>query len=117
MGQRVVMRLTDYSFTTRDLKVFLERAEELGVHSRTRLVYSQDSSGNAYICAEVPERAVESLRRKSAPPRRTKAQQAVSDQLSARKAAVQSGAPVPGHVPAVKGAKRTVNLKTRRKRK
>lgn len=113
MAQRVVVRLTEWTLSVASLKVFLQKCEDLGVGPRGKVHYAVDDNQVPCFYVELPERAADALLRAAAGPRATKAQQAVSGQLTARKEAVSSGQKVPGHVPAVaRGGK---VLKTRKK--
>lgn len=101
MGDRVVLRLNQFSMNVKSLREFLDTCTGLGLGPHGRIVYAQDREGRPCLVAELPERAAEALeksRRGKAP---TRAQQAVADQLEGRREAVQSGLPVAGHVPAV----------------
>lgn len=114
MGVRIVLRLNEYTMNEQSFQEFLDKARELGLRRRDPIVYALDHEGRACLVAELAERPVEALVRKVRPKQPTKAQAAVSDQLQGRHAAVQSGQPVPGHVPPV--AKRGKVLKTRKKK-
>ena len=109
MTQQVVARLSGYAMNLGTLKHFVETAEELGAGTRAKVRYEVDDEGIPRLCLELPERAAEALERASRPPKPTKAQEAVRDQLQARDEAVKAREPVPGHVPPV--AKRGKTLK------
>jgi hypothetical protein len=99
--QQVVARLTDFSMNLGTLKAFVETAEKLGAGVRAKVRYAVDAKGTPCLVLELPERAAEALEKASAPPKPTRVQEAVTGQLEARKRAVRSGVPVPGHVPPV----------------
>lgn len=114
MGARVVLRLNRYTMNRKSLREFLDKTEELGTRQLDEIVYALDHEGNPCLVAELPERAVEGLERKTRPAPPTKAQAAVADQLQGRRKAVADGQPLPGHVPPV--AKNGRVLKTRKKK-
>jgi hypothetical protein len=113
VSQRVILRLTEFSMRLGSFRTFLETAEKYGAGPRAVITYMVDSSGHPCLCLELPEKAAEALEKAVRPLKPTRAQEAVSGQLQARKEAVRTGQPVPGHVPAVaKGGK---VLKVRKK--
>lgn len=95
------MRLTDFSENIGTVQAFLDQARNHGAGPRAKITYAVDSNGIPCFYIELPESAVAALARKERPPVRTKAQQAVRDQVEARLAAVKAESPVPGHVPPV----------------
>lgn len=114
MGARIVLRLNKYTMNRKSLREFLDKAEELGLRQNDPITYALDHEGKPCLVAELPERAVEGLERKTRLKTPTMAQQAVRDQLQARRAAVETGEAVTGHVPAV--ARNGKVLKTRKKK-
>lgn len=114
MGARVVLRLTQYTMNRKSLQTFLDQCEENGLGPHGKIVYAVDSEGKPCLVAELPERASDALEKRQTPKGPTKAQEAVREQLQGRREAVESGAPVPGHVPAVAKGGRV--LKSRKKK-
>lgn len=115
MTQRIVMRFNrDYETLFGALTFLVDQGKELGVGTRGKVQFAVDAEGVPCLTVELPERAAEALERSAAGPRATKAQEAVRGQLQARREAVRSGEPVPGHVPPV--AKRGRMLKTGKKK-
>lgn len=115
MGARVVLRLNKYTMNRQSFQEFLKKLEELDVPMRAPITYMLDHEGRPCLVAELPEKAAERVERRARVKEPTKAQQAVREQLQGRRAAVRSGQPLPGHVPAV--AKNGRVLKTRKRAK
>lgn len=114
MTQRVVMRFGhDYTSLFNALETLVEQSKSLGVGPRSKVQLAVDAQGTPCLYVELPERAAEALDRSAAGRKPTKAREAVTEQLAARKKAVRSGEPVPGHVPPV--AKKGRVLKVRKK--
>lgn len=114
MGQRIVLRLTEWTMTAKALREFCDKMDELGIGPRTKIYYAVDGNGVPCFYAELPQSASAALTKAATPPRPTKAQQAVRGQLQARAEAVKAKQPLPGHVPAVARGGRV--LKTRKKK-
>lgn len=115
MTQRIVMRFgKDYETLFGALEFLVDQGRALGVGTRSKVQFAVDAEGIPCLTVELPERAAEALERSAVGPKATKAQEAVRGQLQARREAVRSGDPVPGHVPPV--AKRGRMLKTRKKK-
>lgn len=106
MGDRVVLRLSEYSMTLKSFQEFLDTCGVLGLGPRGKIVYSEDSEGHPCLVANLPEKAAEALEKERRLKTPTKVQTAVRDQLQGRREAVKAGNPLPGHLPAVaKGGK------------
>lgn len=116
MTQRIVMRFSrDYETLWGALEFMVDQGRAVGLGTRSKVQFAVDANGVPCLFVELPERAAEALARSAAGPKTTKAQEAVSGQLRARKEAVQTGEPVPGHVPPV--VKHGRVLKTGKKKK
>lgn len=115
MPYRAVLRLTQYTQTVGYIEQFLAQVRELGVSGSTRITYMlTEDTQEPVLVVELPEKAATAFETSVKPKPPTKAQQAVTDQLAARKQAVKAKQPVPGHVdPVAKNGKVIV----RRKRK
>lgn len=94
------------------LKTFIENAENLGVGPRAKVQYAVNAEGVPVLYVVLPPRAADAVLRAAAGRKPTKAQEAVREQLQARREAVRAGEKVPGHMPPV--AKGGRKLKVRK---
>jgi hypothetical protein len=105
------MRLKGHRAQAASLREFVVQMDKYELGPRAAVCYGIGDDGIPVLFVEIPEKLPAGLAKKPGTRRPTKAQQAVTEQLEARKAAVRAREPVPGHVPPVKGAKKTVRLK------
>lgn len=111
MPQRIAMRLKEHRAQAASLREFVAQMDKFELGPRTKVCYGIGDDGIPVLFVEIPEKAAAGLKPKPGTRRPTKAQQAVTDQIQARKDAVAAKEDVPGHVAPVKGAKKTVRLK------
>lgn len=115
MSRRAVMRLNQWTQDIKTVRELLDQAEANGAGPRSKLVYAVDSDGHPCFYIDLPDRATEALEKRKRPKPKTKAQQAVTEQLEARKRAVEAGEKVPGHVAPVAKNGRPIRVKVRPK--
>lgn len=114
MSRRVVMRLNEWTQDIKTVRELLDQAEEHGAGPRSKLIYAIDSDGHPCFYIDLPDRAVEAEQRRKRSKAPTKAQEAVREQLEARREALAAGEEVPGYVPPVAKNGR-VKVKVRKK--
>lgn len=109
------MRLSQWAQNIDTVEQFIAQAKELGAGPRAKMHYAMDANGQPCFYVELPEKAAEALEKRQQPKQPTKAQQAVRDQLEARKRAVRSGEPVPGHMAPVAKDGKVIRIRKKKR--
>lgn len=114
MAQRLVLSVDQGALTITQLKSFLKRAEGYGVKGTAVLRYTEDE-GSHMLTVPIPDGVVPRRFVKRKKKKERDIAEAADKQIKARKEAVAKGEVVTGHVPPVKGVKKTKKKKRAKK--